>query len=385
VISIYRTLVTPGGALLAARELACEVAFWPARTDGRYVAPNANGVTGSLGRDTWDGAAAAPGHWLDHTPLLGELTEPVDVVYTWVDGSDPAWQQRRRDYQPPAGADPSAGHAARYLSREELRYSLRSIAMFARWVRTIHLVTDAQVPDWLDTTHPQLHLVDHRDLFHDPSVLPVFNSHAIESQLHRIDGLAERYLYFNDDVLLGRPVQPELFFHPHGPAIHFPSPNTVDVGAPDAGDLPSVRSARNSRDLLLRDFGVRVTRRFQHGVHPQLRSVVTELEQRYPDEFARTAAARFRDPQDLAVPSSLAHYYATLTGRSVPGRLDYRFQDLARPDTPRRLDAILRRRPEVFCLNETGSADARDTATVTQLEDFFRTYFPLPSPYERPR
>ena len=101
--------------------------------------------------------------------------------------------------------------------------------MYASWVRTIYLVTDGQVPHWLDTGHPRIRLVDHRQIFRDQSALPVFNSHAIESQLHHIDGLAEHYLYLNDDMFFGRPVEPELFFHGNGIAKFFVSKTPIDL------------------------------------------------------------------------------------------------------------------------------------------------------------
>ena len=152
-------------------------------------------------------------------PVAAELTaphllqhlDPVDVVYTWVDGSDPAWQERRDRALRELGGAPLhelAANDSRYTSHDELRYSLRSLEMYAPWVRQVFLVTDHQVPAWLRTDHPRLTVVDHTDLFGARGRLPTFNSHAIESQLHHLDGLAENYLYLNDDVFFGRPGRP---------------------------------------------------------------------------------------------------------------------------------------------------------------------------------
>lgn len=107
---------------------------------------------------------------------------------------------------------PSSVSDSRFTSRDELRFSLRSLEYYASWVRKIFIVTDRQVPSWLDTDDPKITVVDHRDIFSDPSVLPVFNSHAIESQLHHIPGLADHYLYLNDDCFFLRPTGSELFF-----------------------------------------------------------------------------------------------------------------------------------------------------------------------------
>ena len=269
------------------------------------------------------------------------------------------------------------------MAREELRYSLRSLAMFGSWVRRIHLVTDGQVPPWLDTSHPKINLVDHREIFRDPSVLPVFNSHAIESQLHHIPGLADQYLYFNDDLFFGRPVEPELFFTGSGLARFFVSDQTLDLDPPSLRDLPATAAAKNNRSLIQRDFGVTIHRKYRHGVHPQLREVLAELEKRHPDEFARVAASRFRHPDDLSIPSSLHHSYAYLQGRAVPGTMRYRYQDIGRPNTARRLDEILRERPQVFCLNDIDTDPQQVPEVDALLRAFFAEYFPLPSPFEK--
>src|SRR5690606_2330888 len=111
-----------------------------------------------------------------------------------------------------------ASGQARFRDRDELRYSLRSLHLFAPWVRTIHLVTAAQRPAWLDDAaleSGRIRLVDHREIL-PASALPTFNSQAIETALHRIPDLAEHFVYVNDDVLLGRPLTKEHFFSPGG-------------------------------------------------------------------------------------------------------------------------------------------------------------------------
>src|SRR5690606_13520715 len=134
------------------------------------------------------------------------------VVYTWVNSGDPAWQAAHRRYSGEFEVhNPSANNAERYIDREELRYSMRTLWMFAPFVRNIYLVTADQRPAWL-VDHPRVTLVSHREIFPDPDMLPTFNSHAIESCLHRIPGLSEHFIYLNDDVFLGREVSAHDFF-----------------------------------------------------------------------------------------------------------------------------------------------------------------------------
>src|SRR5699024_11177654 len=134
-------------------------------------------------------------------PLWSSLDFPIDAVYTWVDDADQAWRERRAAAAGEDPPSPLAGGSIRFRNRDELRYSLRSLFAYAPWIRNVYVVTDAQRPSWLDDD-PRITVVDHRELFPDDSVLPFFNSHAIESVLHRIPGLAEHFLYLNDDVFL---------------------------------------------------------------------------------------------------------------------------------------------------------------------------------------
>ncbi|XP_045104372.1 N-acetylglucosamine-1-phosphotransferase subunits alpha/beta-like [Portunus trituberculatus] len=104
--------------------------------------------------------------------------------------------------------------ANRFEDNEELRYSLRSLEQHAPWVRRIFLVTNGQIPHWLNLDNPRLTIVTHQDIFPNASHLPTFSSPAIESHIHRIPGLSDHFLYLNDDVMLMQEVWPEDFFSP---------------------------------------------------------------------------------------------------------------------------------------------------------------------------
>src|SRR5690606_32516544 len=143
----------------------------------------------------------------------------------------------------------------RFQSRHELKYSLRSLEMFAPWVNRIYLVTDQQTPEWLDTGARGLTVVDHREIFDDVDKLPVFNSNAIISQLHRIEGLSEHYIYLNDDVFFGRPCRPELFFTSGGIAKLFPSRNMRPLADPAKEVEPHFNITTNIRRMIQQEFG----------------------------------------------------------------------------------------------------------------------------------
>jgi hypothetical protein len=402
VIRIARYHSTPDGRLVLGAEYGCAVEFWTPRGDD-LVAPRPNrvaecisaaGPTVRAGEASFTGLAAYGERHGDYPTrpeftarLVEDVAFPVDIVYTWVDGADEAWRARRDAALAAVGVaklNHQAANDARYICRDELRYSLRGVAMHAPWVRHIWIVTDGQVPAWLDTSHPKVTVVDHREIFADRGVLPTFNSHAIESQLHHIDGLAEHFLYFNDDFFLGRPVTPSHFFQANGVSRFFTSRAQVALGDRSVADLPVLAAGKNNRRLIEETFGQVLTQKMKHVPYALRRSVLAEIEERFAEEAAETSRHQFRHPDDIAIPSSLHHYYAFLTGRAAPGEIAYSYTDLAARETPYRLRRMLSlRRFDVFCLNDTDSDEVAQARQLELMNWFLQAYFPVPSPYEK--
>ena len=127
------------------------------------------------------------------------VDEPIDFVILWVDDRDPKWRKRKAEY---TGVKETEGNeGARYRDWDTLKYWFRGVEKYAPWVRHVYFVTDDQKPEWLNLDHPKLKWVKHTD-FIPQKYLPTFSAHPIEWNLHRIEGLSERFVYFNDDVFL---------------------------------------------------------------------------------------------------------------------------------------------------------------------------------------
>ena len=117
---------------------------------------------------------------------------------------------------------------SRFADNQELRYSMRSVEKYAPWVRKIFIVTNGQIPSWLNLDNPRVKVVPHSEIFTNQSHLPTFSSPAIESHLHKIPGLSKKFIYLNDDVFFGTEVWPDDFFtHSKGQKIFlsWPVPN----------------------------------------------------------------------------------------------------------------------------------------------------------------
>ncbi len=403
-VRVAQLWTEPTRQLLMGATHGCDIEFWPVVGD-MLVAPRPNHCTLKVAAHAAEVEVPAATltqftHATGHTqPMVrtrpefavnrpDDITFPIDVVYTWVDGDDPQWQRRRAEANgtlDTEGYHAQSANAARYLNRDELRYSLRSLALYAPWVRNVYLVTDGQQPDWLQEAHPRLKVVSHQEIFADPSLLPTFNSHAIETQLHRIEGLAEHFLYFNDDMFLGRPVLPQDFFLANGMTRFFPSTALLPAGGPDPADLPVDAAGKNNRALIHERFGSFITQKMQHVPYPLRRSVLAELAREFAEPHGRTAASRFRSMADISVPSCLYHYFAYHTGRAMPSELQYLYLDLGLPQVSRRLGILLAHRDrDAFCLNDTMTDPTGQEQQDARLRAFLQSYFPVASPFEKP-
>ncbi|OGM92928.1 hypothetical protein A2333_02010 [Candidatus Wolfebacteria bacterium RIFOXYB2_FULL_49_7] len=134
----------------------------------------------------------------------------IDFVITWVDGSDPVWRSELEKYNPKVKTE--ANSPARYRDFKTLKYVLRGIEANAPWVNKVHLVTAGHLPEWLNTSNPKLNILTHADIFLNTSHLPVFNSNAIEMNFIGIRDLSEQFVLFNDDMIILKPVDQEVFF-----------------------------------------------------------------------------------------------------------------------------------------------------------------------------
>ena len=141
----------------------------------------------------------------------------IDLVYLWVDDTDWEWKRRRNKYIDTFDEyDEDATDECRFYNNDELKYSLRSVEKNAPWVNKIFIVTDNQIPEWLDTENEKIKIVNHCDIIPE-QYLPIFNSNAIESRIPFISGLSEYFLYANDDTFFWNPVEKDFFFKDNKP------------------------------------------------------------------------------------------------------------------------------------------------------------------------
>lgn len=124
----------------------------------------------------------------------------IDLVYLWVNGNDPKWQAKR-DACIGRPTERQENCKGRYADSGELKYSLRSIEMYAPWIRKIFIVTDDQEPEWLNTENPKIQVVDHKEIMPAESLalLQLDIDRALSRQDTRLIGafplLQRRHVY----------------------------------------------------------------------------------------------------------------------------------------------------------------------------------------------
>ena len=248
----------------------------------------------------------------------------IDAVITWVDGADPAHQQRLAAYLAQRGGTrPRTAHSTRFSDAGEIDYCVTSIFRFAPWLRRIHIVSDAQTPTLVRRLRgtpyaDRVDVVDHRRIFVGfEQHLPTFNSRAIISVLWRIAGLSEDFVYFNDDMLLLREVAPTDFFRdgkivlrgewrrqPAGlrsQRIKALARRLRGTSATRVGNLDAQQASAR-----LAGFTDRYYRLF-HNPFPMRRSTLEAFFARHPDLLAKNVGYRLRSNDQFKTEALATH------------------------------------------------------------------------------
>ena len=387
---VYRPRVEPIGRLRYGAGTAVQVEFW-VLTDDEVLVPVENALmrTELPREEAVETTVERYGlEWptLEHMfdDHATDITFEIDIVFSWVDGNSVEYQRARAAQAKRHVVGEGDDSVARFRQIDELKYALRSVYMFAPWVRTIYIATDSPVPEWLGE-HPRVRVVRSEEFFSDQSFLPTHNSQAVESQLHHIDGLSEHFLYSNDDMFFGRPVAPSMFFSPGSVTKFIEADTRIGLGVNNTERSGFENAARVNRRLLQQRFGRVTTRHLEHTAAPLRRSVMSEMEHEFADEFRATASSPFRAKENVSVTNSLYHYYSLMTGRAIVqenARVSY--VDTTMVSGLASLSELLKKRSvDFFCLNDGSFPEVTDEERTATVTDFLERYYPFAAPWEK--
>lgn len=272
--------------------------------------------------------------------------ENIDIVIPWVDPSDIQWQKDKALYSnKPLILD--SKEEKYYRDWNTLLYLFRSIDVNMPWVNKIHFITYGHLPQWLNTSNPKLIVHNHSSFFKEGHAFPVFSSDAIEMNIGNLPDLSEKFIYFNDDEIVVKPVEPSRFFRgklpvdfliqdiPRGGWL-YKLLRTKDV-YPDIckncirplndiahknnlGKLHFYNSSYSNIDKL-KNFAFNSFKKYywiipNHSPQPLLKSTIKICESLFPSIIQETANSRFRTNKDIC--HYLFRNYNLLMGKFYP-------------------------------------------------------------------
>lgn len=217
----------------------------------------------------------------------------IDLVYLWVDGNDIKWQKEKQKWQKILEINQKNNtlNDCRYIDNEELRYSLRSVAKNMPWINHIYIITDGQTPNWLDTNHPKISIINHKEIMPEDA-LPTFNSEALETCIHKIPNLSEHFIYGNDDLFVYKSLTPFYFFDYEGnPVIRLVKQNWSKSRIKER---PYLRNIAFSIDLVMKHFNKQYKYESTHNFDAYRKSFCIECEKEFEEDFIRARYHKFR-------------------------------------------------------------------------------------------
>lgn len=318
--------------------------------------------------------------------------------------NDPGWKAEFLKYSKDKGIEKNGVTEARFRDYGFLRYWFRGVDKFAPWIRKVHFVTSGQQPEWLDNTNPKLHLVSHKD-FIPEEFLPTYNSVVIERYIHRIQGLSDRFIYFNDDFYIIRPVGPERFFTaglPNDIAVFQYNPSWSQWYVRIKNNIRLINKYFDKKTIigdnhekwfsreyggkkwmnyLMQPFNRFITLRTPHNAQPYLKSTFDEVWKFAGKELTETSSNRFRAVTDYT--PELFRTWQICKGNFTPYNTykDTKMFPLV-IKSAQAIDAINEQKYSLICLNDNQNIKGYDNV-MRKIESSFLHIFPDKSSFEK--
>lgn len=330
----------------------------------------------------------------------------IDIVVLWVDGKDKKWIEEKAKYDSTVNSS-TADAINRYRDWDNMKYWFRSIEKFVPWVRKIHFVTYGHVPDFLNTKSKKINIVNHKD-FMPADSLPVFNSTALEVNLHRIKDLSENFIYFNDDMFLTDYLKKSDFFDlksglPAYSGIQDAISALGDFSEHEhilLNDLNVINKHFDKRKQMMKNLSKWINFKYKSGLirnlsllpwkrftgfynkhmpAPYLKETFEKVWIKEPDILVETTYHRFRTNRD--VNQYLFRYWNIAEGTFKPINIPSRFFEIKDNNINIIGKAIIDRKYKMICLNDP-SEDIDFEKCKKKLNEYLYTAFPNKSSFE---
>ena len=313
----------------------------------------------------------------------------IDLVLTWVDGSDPEWLKEKAKYD---GSCIGDKRTIRYRDWDNLKYWFRGVEKYLPWIRKIHFVTWGHLPKWLNTDAPKLNIVRHEDYIPE-KYLPTFNSHTIEWNFDKIPGLSEKFIYSNDDMFFIAPMRENDFFErelPKDCALESIMIYRKDsIGHIVGNNLRVINERFNKEEVYkkywkkwysikygkknLNNIYFRFIKFYAGFINPHipspfLKETFEEIWDKEYEIIDSTCSHKFRSDYDVS--QWMARYWQFVTGRFVPGDRKIGLFLVIRDDDDKIENIIKNQKYKMICLS-----DNYDDVNFAYERDFINNCF----------
>ena len=289
-------------------------------------------------------------------------------MITYVDGNDPVW---KKDYEKYMNAPVLA---KRFRDWGTLPYLFRGIQYRMPFIENVFLVVshESQVPEWVDRENVKVVL--HKDYIPE-EYLPTFNSTTISLFLHRIPGLGEEYLYFNDDIFPVGECKREDYFR-NGKVVIGMSTHLF-VGSMYKNHV------KRSNQLARRALGKCQTpffRRPQHSCIPMLKSECERIFMEQKTEIENSISrVRSNDNYNMSLYMSYLYYQ----GKVVNKRISCKHVSMATVSPSTIGSYVLEPSKSFVCINDVNMTEEKYAEFRTALLDAFEKKIPQKSRFEK--
>lgn len=294
-----------------------------------------------------------------------KVDDPIDVVFTWVNDKDFIWKEKYLKYKNEkiGSHGQYAVDIARFSNHNELFFSIKSVLINMPWVRNIYVITDNQIPKWVGE-YKNIKIIDHKDII--PSkYLPTFNSHVIESYLFKISGLAERFIYFNDDVFVARPLPIGHFFKSENAMSLFLSEKSLHEMVKHKR-TPTLSASLKVGEIFKRDFNIDIDTPLVHTYVPLRKSMFEYVWRIYEADISSFLSNKFRTNEDLNLATFMVPWFTFIKGGAIPARDICYYFNIRSPAAKKHYIRLKKVKstemcPHSFCANDvTASIDGYD-------------------------
>ena len=343
--------------------------------------------------------------------------DKIDFIIPWVDGSDPEWIKEYNKY---VSKDKVIDvRNFRFRDWDNLQYWFRGVDKFAPWVNKIHFITWGHIPKWLNINHPKLNIVKHEDYIPD-EYLPTFSSHPIELNMHRIKGLADKFVYFNDDIFILKPTKPDRFFKnglPCDSAVEtfFSTSGIAHIRLNVMHQINIHFSKRSQflknftkwinykyllndlfKTIILQSYNKYSSFKSRHMPTPYLKTTFEDVWKKNEDILIETSKSKFRSLSD--VNQYLFQFWQFVTGKFNPIRINdtkmlivfnyseqYKFEVNKKKKVNKLLqitNILTKQKYRFVCLNDGISSDKEFNSIKESIQSSFNKILPDKSSYE---